>query len=368
MTKWHNNWPYNDLPKLPPAGDWETKPVLKACVAARAGLAELKQAAELIPNQGILINTLPLLEAQASSEIENIVTTADELFRQAEDSRNADPATREALRYRSALMGGFENLKQRPLSTSTAEKVCSEIKGVEMKVRKVPGTALTNASTGKVVYTPPEGERLLRDLLANWERYLHRADGPDPLVTLAIAHYQFEAIHPFTDGNGRTGRILNSLFLVESGLLTLPVLYLSRYIIAHKSEYYGLLLRVTSHQDWEPWLLFMINGVAETATWTNTKIKAVRSLQEITSAYVKQRLPRIYSRELLDAIFEQPYCRIANLVRANVAQRQTASEYLKALVGVGVLEEIKSGRDKLFLHPRLLQLLIRDSNKVKPLP
>ncbi len=250
MASWRPDQPYNDLPPLPPAAEVETRPVLKQCIAARAALAELKQAAELLPNQGVLINALPLLEAQASSEIENIVTTTDRLFQYQRAGEKADPATREALRHSSALLEGYQVLKQTPLNTRTAEQVCSRIKGIEMQVRRVPGTALANQATGEVIYTPPVGEDLLRSKLANWERYLNEQRDVDPLIRMAIGHYQFEAIHPFTDGNGRTGRILNSLYLIQEDLLTLPILYLSRHIIKNKAEYYRLLLDITRSQAW----------------------------------------------------------------------------------------------------------------------
>lgn len=359
---WQSSRPYNGLPLLPPAVELETKPVLKQCVTARAALAELKQATELIPNPAMLINTLPLLEARSSSEIENIVTTADKLFRHLQADAGADPATREALRYRRALLEGVNALKTRPLATRTAESICTQIKGVDMAIRKVPGTTLTNDATGEVVYTPPEGEARLRDLLANWERFLHEEEALDPLVRMAAAHYQFEAIHPFTDGNGRTGRVVNILFLVEQGLLPLPILYLSRYIITHKPDYYRLLLAVTREDAWEPWLLYMLRAVEDTAIWTTAKIGAVRKLAGDTTEYVSRKLPKIYSRELVDVIFEQPYCRIANVVKAGLAGRQAASRYLKALVSIGVLREQTFGKEKLFVHPKLMTLLTRDSN------
>jgi Fic family protein len=349
----------------PRPSDLETKPVLKQCVTARAALAELKQAAEMIPEPAMLINTLPLLEARASSQIENIVTTADKLFRHLQADGGADPATKEALRYRRALLEGVRALKTRPLTTRTAESICTQIKGVEMTVRRVPGTALTSEATGEVVYTPPEGEALIRDLLANWERFLHEEETIDPLIRMAAAHYQFEAIHPFTDGNGRTGRVLNSLFLVDQGLLPLPVLYLSRYLIAHRTDYYSLLQAVTRDHAWEPWLLYMLRAVEDTATWTTAKIGAVRKLV-VTTEYVRLKLHKIYSRELVDVIFEQPYCRIANLVEAKIAGRQAASRYLKALVNVGVLREQSVGKEKLFVHPKLMTLLTRDSNAFEP--
>ena len=226
-SSWKPDRPYDSLPPLPPAVDLETKVVLKQCVTARAALAELKQAAELIPNPTMLINTLPLLEARASSEIENIVTTADKLFQHLAAEGVADPATKEALRYRHALLEAFGDLEGRPLSTRTAEAVCSRIKGTVMSVRRVPGTALAHAATGAVIYTPPGTEERIRKLLANWERFLHLHEEIDPLIRMSAAHYQFEAIHPFTDGNGRAGRVLNSLFLVEQDLLPLPIPRLS---------------------------------------------------------------------------------------------------------------------------------------------
>lgn len=364
--RWRAERPWNGLPKLPPKVELETKPVLKQCVTARAALGELKQAAALIPNPAMLINTLPVLEARASSEIENIVTTADKLFQHLQADANADPATKEALRYRRALLEGVKALRNRPLTTRTAETICTQITGVEMTVRKVPGTALAKGGSSEVVYTPPEGEALLRELLADWGRFLHEETSLDPLIRMAVAHYQFEAIHPFTDGNGRTGRVLNSLFLVEQGLLTLPILYLSRYVIARKADYYRLLLAVTSEGAWEEWLLYMLRAVEETAAWTTAKIGAVRKLANETTDYVRSALPKIYSRELVDVIFEQPYCRIANLVEAGIAGRQAASRYLKALAAAGVLREQAVGKEKLFVHPKLMNLLTRDGNAFEP--
>ena len=363
---WRPDAPYNALPDLPPAMDLETRLVLKQCIPARAALAELKQAAGLIPNQGMLINTLPLLEAQASSEIENIVTTTDKLFQFQNIDERADPITREALRHSSALLEGFHALKRHPLNTRTAEQVCTRIKGIQMQVRRIPGTALASGRSGTVIYTPPVGEDLLRTKLANWERFLHEARDVDPLIRMAVGHYQFEAIHPFTDGNGRTGRVLNSLFLIQEGLLTLPILYLSRYIIANKADYYRLLIGVTREQAWEAWVLYILKGVEETATWTTAKIAAIRSLQAMTVEHVKQAAPKIYSHELVDLIFELPYCRIQNVIDRNIARRQAASRYLKQLSDIGVLKEVTAGREKLFIHPKLMQLLTRDGNRIAP--
>ena len=360
---WRPDQPYNRLPPLPPAQELETRRILKRCITARAALAELKQAAELIPNQGVLINTLPLLEAKDSSEIENIVTTTDKLFQHAQSESLADPATKEALRYRTALYSGFRSLAERPICTATAVEICRTTKGVDMDIRRTPGTQLINDRNGEVIYTPPEGEALLRDKLANWERFLHNETELDPLIRMAVGHYQFEAIHPFTDGNGRTGRILNILYLIQEGLLGLPILYLSRFIIANKNDYYARLLDVTRKDEWEPWILFMLQAVEETAQWTTAKIAAVRVLAEHTTTHVRERLPKIYSRELVDVIFEQPYSRIANLVEKDIAQRQAASRYLKDLAALGVLKEIQVGKEKLFIHPKLMQLLTRDSNE-----
>lgn len=363
---WHPEQPYNSLPSLPPAQELETRAILKRCITARAALAALKQAAELIPNQDMLINTLPLLEAKDSSEIENIVTSTDKLFQHAQSDSQADPATKETLRYRTALYRGYQSLTQRPLCTATAVDICRTTKGVDMDIRRTPGTRLTNSRSGEVIYTPPEGEAVLRELLANWERFLHNEQDLDPLIRMAVGHYQFEAIHPFTDGNGRTGRVINILYLIQQDLLGLPILYLSRHIIANKTDYYRLLLNVTRNAAWEPWILFMLQAVEETASWTTAKIAAIRALADHTTARVRDRLPKIYSRELVDVIFEQPYCRIANVVDKQIAQRQAASRYLKDLAKLGVLSEIQAGKEKLFIHPKLMQLLTRDSNKFAP--
>lgn len=369
-SSWRPEQPHNQLPALPPARELESRAVLKACIEARAALAELKQAAELIPNQAMLINTIPLLEAKDSSEIENIVTTTDQLFQYAQSPAqgqdNADPATKEALRYRTALHRGYQSLKDRPLCTATAVDVCRTLKGVDMDIRRTPGTQLINDRTGGVIYTPPEGEARLRDMLANWERFLHNQTELDPLIRMAVGHYQFEAIHPFTDGNGRTGRVINILYLIQEELLNLPILYLSRHVIAHKADYYGLLLGVTRDQAWEPWLQFMLQAVAETSKWTTGKIAAIRKLAEQTTEHVRARLPKIYTRELVDVIFEQPYCRISNLVDKGIAQRQAASRYLHDLADLGVLREMPFGKEKLFIHPKLMQLLSRDSNQFQP--
>ncbi len=361
---WRADHPYNDLPLLPPdIKILDDVSILKACIPARAAIAELKQAGELLPNQGLLINLLPLLEAKDSSEIENIVTTSDKLFQFAQEDTQADNATKEALRYRTALYQGYVHLKSRPLNANTAIEICSTLKSVNMDIRKVPGTVLNNSVTGDTIYTPPAGDSIIKDLLSNWEMFIHQEDGIDPLIKMAVAHYQFEAIHPFTDGNGRTGRILNILYLIGQGLLSLPILYLSRYIVKHKQNYYQHLLNVTKEGNWQNWVCFMLDAVTETAKWTTNKISAARLLIEHTTDYVRKSLPKIYSYELIQLIFEQPYCRISNLVNSGLAKRQTASVYLKQLCDIGVLQEIQSGKEKLFVHPKLITLMTHDSNQ-----
>ncbi|HEY0207902.1 protein adenylyltransferase Fic [Acerihabitans sp.] len=354
---WKPETPHNALPILPPELERvETRSILKACISARAAIAELKTAGELIPDQGLLISILPLLEAKDSSRIENIVTTSDRLFQYADRADGADPATKEALRYRTALYDGYTRLKDYPLCTNTAVTICTTLRAVQTDIRKRPGTVLRDQNNN-VVYTPPVGEDAIRNLLANWERFIHGDDDLDPLVKMAIAHYQFECIHPFPDGNGRTGRILNILYLIQTGLLSLPILYLSRFILERRDDYYTFLRRVTEEGDWESWILFMLEAVRNTSRWTTDKISVVRELMAETTAYVREQLPKIYTHELIQALFAQPYCRIDNLVKRGVAKRQTASTYLKQLVNIGVLEEMTVGREKLYINTRLLREL-----------
>ena len=364
MTDFNPSLPYNGLPQLPPPAERiETTAILKRCINARVSLAELKQAAELIPNSAVLVNALPLLEAQASSEIENIVTTTDKLFEFADIAEDrADGATKEALRYRTALYEGTKMVQRGMLTTDMAIQICSTIKGMELDIRAEPGTTLKNRMSGEIIYTPPVGQKLLIEKLDNWADFMHRNTEFDPLVRMAVQHYQFEAIHPFADGNGRTGRILNILFLVQLGLLDSPILYLSRYIIQNKAAYYRLLQNVTLEQDWATWIFFVLDGVEETCTWTTDKIKSIRELMEHTGQYVQSRLPKIYSWEFVELLFRQPYCRIGNLVDAGIAKRQTASVYLKQLCEIGVLREIKSGRENIFVHPKYIELLSGEEN------
>jgi Fic family protein len=360
--------PYNTLPPLPPAQEIETRAVLRKCVSASRALATLRQAAALIPNQDVLINTIPLREAKDSSAIENIVTTNDKLFRFASvDPEKADPATKETLRYRSALLGGFRDIRRRPLTTNTAVEICRTIKNVELDIRRTPGTVLRNQTTGQIIYTPPEGEAVLRSKMANWERFLHEAVEIDVLIRMAIGHYQFEAIHPFPDGNGRTGRVINILYLIEQDLLDLPILYLSRYINERRSDYYRLLLQVTKEGAWEEWVLFMLSAVEEMSVWTVDKIRAIKSLMDETVRHVSKSTPNLYSRELIEVVFTQPYCRIGNLVAAGIGTRNTAAKYLRELAAAGILGARKEGREQLYINSRFLDLLMSDEKEVRPL-
>ncbi len=351
--------PFDDLPSLPPAGvDLEPKQVLKATIEARAALATLAQAGQLLPNPNVLIHAVPLLEAQASSEIENIVTTADELFKHA-DSGGGDHATKEALRYRGALFAGVSSIRTRPLTAQTSALICSHLQGREMGVRSVPGTRIANPTTREIVYAPPEGADLIREKLADWERFLHAHDGLDPLVRMAVAHYQFEAIHPFHDGNGRTGRVINILMLIEAGLLSDPILYLSRSIIARKNDYYRLLRAVTDDGAWIEWIHYMLDVVYESATSTTRKIAAIRTCQEDIADRARTATPGGRDAQFLAVLFEQPYCRIGTVVDRCDVSRQTASTWLHALVDAGLLSDLKVGRELLFVNHEFLDVLTR---------
>ena len=356
--KFDRNQPFNDLPLLPPAFELESKVVLKQAIGANRMLANLRGLAAQIPNQAVLISSVVLQEARLSSEIENIVTTNDELYRaDADADGNTDAQTKEVLRYREALYHGFDALKTRPLSTNLFIEIAQRIKQIEFDVRVVPGTALKNGR-GEVVYTPPVGEAVIRNKLANLEKFIHAEDDLDPLLKMAVMHYQFEAIHPFPDGNGRTGRILNLLFLVDKGLLDIPVLFLSRYIIANKADYYDGLRRVTESQDWENWLLFMLRAVESTAQQTFDQVNRIRDLMEQVRERVQREAPGVYSKDLIEVIFRHPYTKIQFLVDAGIAKRQTASGYLHALAKLGVLRESKRGREKYYINDALFAELV----------
>lgn len=355
---WHPDVPHNELPSLPPPVELEPKSVLKKAIDARAALAALNHASQALPNPDVLIHALPLLEAQASSEIENIVTTADELFKHV-DSGGGDHATKEALRYRSALFAGIDAMQDRPLSAGIAVQICSVLQGRDMPVRAVPGTRIANPVTREVIYAPPEGADVIRDKLSNWERFIHGEDDLDPLVRMALMHYQFEAIHPFHDGNGRTGRVLNILTLMHADLLQAPILYLSRAIIARKNDYYRLLRAVTEEGAWIEWITYMLEVVTDSAQSTIRKIEAIRSCQEDIEERARQATPGGRDSRFLSLLFEQPYCRIGQVADRCEVSRQTASTWLHTLVQAGLLTEIKAGREVLFVNHELLRVLTR---------
>jgi len=351
--------PYDALPLLPPDADVESKEILRKCLTATRSLAELKGAGGLIPDQAILINAIPLQEAKLSSEIENIVTTQDALFRAAlDESRPADPETKKVLRYRTALRRGYELVTTQGFSMQLMREVCSVLRGQSVDFRKRDqNVAIGDRRTGAIVYTAPSGGSPVSRKLANLERYLVQGDGPDPLIRMAVGHYQFEGIHPFDDGNGRTGRILNIVYLIHARLLSIPVLYLSRYLIQNKGAYYRRLRGVTEEGEWENWILFILQGIQETASWTTGRIVAIRELLDETIELCRRELPKIYSKELVELLFRQPYCKIASVVNAGIAKRQTASVYLQELERVGVLRSEQVGRERIYLNPRLLEVL-----------
>lgn len=355
---YRSNEPYNDLPLLPPPVSVESAPVLRRCISASRALAELKGAGNLIPNQSILINSIPLQEARLSSEIENIVTTQDALFRAAvEAPGRVDAATREVLRYRTALRRGYDAMESQKISIDLMIDLCSTLRGDAVALRDQEPVLIEDVGTQAVVYTPPRGRAVIVALLRNLEVFLQEPGGLDPLVKMAIAHYQFEAIHPFIDGNGRTGRILNLLYLVQTELLSIPVLYLSRYIIQNKAEYYRRLRAVTEQADWEGWLLFMLTAVEETARWTTGQVLAIRTLLDATAERCRTEIPRVYSKELIELIFYQPYCKIGFVTSAGIAERKTASFYLRELERIGILVGEKRGREIVYQHPALLEVL-----------
>ncbi|MFS2050952.1 Fic family protein [Variovorax sp. Varisp41] len=350
--------PFNALPLLPPAIELESKVVLKQAISANRVLANLRGLAAQIPNQDVLISSIVLQEARLSSEIENIVTTNDELYRaDADADGKADAHTKEVLRYREALYLGLEALKTRPLATNLFIEIAQRIKQIEFGVRAISGTALKN-NVGEVIYTPPVGEALIREKLANLEGFIHGDDDLDPLLKMAVMHYQFEAIHPFADGNGRTGRILNLLFLVDKGLLDSPVLFLSRYFIANRVGYYDGLRRVTESRDWENWLLFMLRAVESTAQQTFDQVMRIRALMERVRERVQREAPNVYSKDLVEVIFRHPYTKIQFVVDAGIAKRQTASGYLQVLAKLGVLRESRHGREKYYVNDALFDELV----------
>ncbi|MDD5674141.1 MAG: Fic/DOC family N-terminal domain-containing protein [Chitinivibrionales bacterium] len=358
--------PYNDLPLLPPHADIESKVILRKVASARAALAELKGIAETIPQPEILINTILLQEAKDSSEIENIITTNDSLYKAAvlKDDR-IDTATKEVIRYRQALWSGFNILKKKQfINTNVAIEIYQILKDTSAGIRKIPGTTLKNTATGEIMYTPPEGETLLRDKLDNLWHFINDGEfaATDPLIKMAAMHYQFESIHPFTDGNGRTGRILNVLYLVHEGLLNLPILYHSSYIIREKQEYYRLLKEVTNNNSWEPWIIYMLSSVEETSRQTIKKIAIIRGLMAKTFEHIKTRLPRLkQAKEITEILFMNPYCKIEHFVKQKIAVRQSASKYLKDLESIGILKSEQVWKETVYRNVNLWSALSKMS-------
>jgi len=354
---------FNQLPDLPPLVELETPRVLKATTRASRALAELKGRTHTIPNPKILLNTLALQEAKLSSEIENIFTTNDELYRGlAANGNGADlsPHAKEVLHYRDALWHGMNALRARPfLSTNLAIEIVNIIKENSAGIRNLPGTKLQNPNTKEVIYTPPNGERLIRKKMANLELFCNDLSSEiDPLVRVGVAHYQFEAIHPFFDGNGRAGRILIILQLIMNGLLEVPILFLSRFIIEQKAQYYHSLRTVTERGEWEAWLLYMLEAMEKTAHGTTQKINAIHDLLAKTMAKAKQVLPkRTFSKELIELIFEQPYCKIRFVEKASIAKRLTATKYLRALEKAAFVTSVKKGTELIFINHALWHLL-----------
>ena len=354
------NKPFNQLAPLPPKEEIESISILKKATSSHRYLAELKGFANTIPNQKILINSLILQEARSSSEIENVMTTNTKLFKAfSASTQKVDPQTKEVLRYREALWTGYNRLKKRSIfSTNLFIDIFRIIKKTDEGIRTNPGTRIADGR-GKIVYSPPEGNRIIKNKLKELEEFIRNdKDKIDPLVKLALVHYQFEAIHPFTDGNGRTGRIMNVLYLVYKELLDLPILYLSQYIIGRKAEYYRLLRGVTFKQEWEPWILYMLNAIEKTSISTKEKILQIRDQLDETVEKARQNLPpNIYSKELIELLFEQPYCKVQLVVDKGIAKRQTAAVYLDKLVKIGILKKIKVGKENLFLNKKLYEIL-----------
>lgn len=360
---YNKNIPYNDLPLLPPNEEIETKKILKKAISANKALAELRGWSFNQSNPLLLLQSVALQEAKSSSEIENIVTTNDDLY-QAFASPNVKtlpPAIKEVLHYKEALWHGYEKLRNEdhPLTINIFVDLFRIIKQRSDSIRSVPGTVLQN-SLGEVIYTPPDNKDDILRLLSNLELYINTPNDVDPLIKLAVIHYQFESIHPFPDGNGRVGRILNVLYLIHEKLLVFPILYLSRYIIRHKTDYYIALRKVTESNEWSPWILYMLDAVENTARQTLLTIKEIHAAQQHMITVIKEQAPDIYIKELVELLFEQPYCKINFLVERNIAKHQTASKYLKKLCELGFLSKMKKGRENYYINNALWGILTKN--------
>lgn len=358
--------PYNDLPSLPIADDIIDKALLVKWGLASRALAELNKNILRIPNPTMLVNTIALQEAQSSTAIENIFTTEDELYKAVSDSvkeQSATPSTKEVLRYREALWEGFKGIQENGvIDKEIIVRVYQKIKDTTQEIRSPQAQIVikrgqSELRPGEVIYTPPRGENVIGQKLDNLIEYLNNDSNTDPLLKMAIAHYQFEAIHPFSDGNGRTGRIINLLYLVSQGLISHPVLYLSKYIIENKDEYYYSLAAVTQRKSWSGWIGFMLNAVHKTSTETNQKIDAILNQMEATFEYVNPKL-KWYSKELNQALFSQPYIKQKNIALVTgVKSRTTLSKYAKELIKLGVLSSKEEGKEVFYVNNDLVRIL-----------
>lgn len=339
--------------------DLKTSKILEVLNNASRSLAELKGFANSIPNQHILINAITINEAKDSSAIENIVTSHDSIYKVLTESGFKEEAAKEVVDYRSAIWHGYEIIKEKGfISTNILVELQSMIEPNKKGIRKNPGTNLINSNSGEIVYTPPQVESEIRDLLKNLEDYINNfEDGIDPLIKMALIHYQFESIHPFYDGNGRTGRILNVLYLVLTNLLDSPILYLSNYINKNKAEYYRLFTEFREKGNYEDWIIYILKGIEETSKNTIELIKKIEQEMELYKNEFMDKLPKIYSEELLDALFFEVYTRINYIEEKCGVTRQTAATYLNQLVDIGLLEYEKIGRESIYKNTRLIDLL-----------
>ena len=358
MSKFDRKIPYNDLPLLPPKADIETKKILRKTISAGRALAQLNGTLLNLPNPTLFLDTIYLLEAKASSEVENIITTNDELYKSlVADRKIENSATKEVLSYKEALWLGIEQLKKKPfITTNLCLSLVQCIKQNTASIRNTPGTTLSNTQ-GEVIYTPPSGEKVIREKLANLEKFINENETIDPLIKMALMHYQFEAIHPFSDGNGRTGRILLLLYLKLSGLLDTPAIYLSEYIIKNKADYYKRLRGVTEKTDWESYILYMLDMVEETSTKGLERLNKITTTMDKTANEIKTKLPKVYSKDLVEILFRLPYTKRQHLIDENIGNPKTVGNYLQTLEENGFLKSVKVGKEKLYLNQRLLKIL-----------
>lgn len=355
---YHPHKPYNDLPLLPPKWNIETLEVLRKTIKASRALSELKTSVYRLPNPLLLIDSIQILEAQASSAIENIVTSNEDIFKSTVAEQMPTYNVKEVLNYKEALWHGIKTLEKRPvLNTNLFISIMQIIKNTKTGIRTTGETKLINPISGKVIYTPPSGEKIIRDKLKNLEEFIHAEDEMDPLIKMAIIHYQFEAIHPFYDGNGRTGRIILMLYLKWSGLLDLPAMYLSKEININKNEYYLKLRAVTEKNDWEAWLIYILTMIENAAIKAKRQVEEIEQLKNKTSVDIKKKLPKIYSHELIECLFKLPYTKRQALVKAGLGNLKTVGNYLMALEEKGFLRSEQVGKEKLYLNWRLMGLL-----------